>query len=238
MKTLLTLALLTLASAALADSPAQIAADYREKAAAALAKVNDTLEKATVPLVAALVKSGDTTGAEDLQAQLKAKIAGEPVLKPQASAANMFKLYDAARIKALEPAQKAAVTRIDSMLASSDGKNLAVVAELGKVRAEVESGRRLPSSEIPFPAEWTYHGSAGSPSAGELTFNKDGSWKIKDTKTQKDGEKGTWLKQGDGAVDLLVNGVIWKMTFDKKSGVIDRPDVGKRYVYPVGDSHL
>lgn len=47
-----------------ADTPAAILADYHAKAAAALAKINATLEKATVPLIAALVKAGDTAGAQ------------------------------------------------------------------------------------------------------------------------------------------------------------------------------
>ena len=61
-------AALIFASSAFADTPAQIAADYHNKAAAALRKVNDTLEKATVPLIADLVKAGDTDGADILRA--------------------------------------------------------------------------------------------------------------------------------------------------------------------------
>ena len=60
-------------SSALADTPAKIAEDYRKAAAAALTKLNVTLEQSTVPLIAALVKAGDTAGAEELQEQLKAK---------------------------------------------------------------------------------------------------------------------------------------------------------------------
>ena len=113
-----------------ADTPDAIVADYRAKAQPALDKVNATLEQATVPLIADLVKSGDTAGAEELKAQLQAKQSGEPVIKPHAKAANLFTLYDAARLRALDPAQKAAVSRIDAMLTTSDGKKLEIVEAL------------------------------------------------------------------------------------------------------------
>ena len=159
MKHLLLSLLLVSFSSALADTPAKITEDYRKASAAALVKVNETLEKATVPLIATLVKAGDTAGAEELQQQLKDKTAGEPVMKPQASAANIFKLYDAARVKALVPAQTAAVARIEAMLNGKDGGNLEVVTELGKVRAEIEAGKAaaaaVPTSD--FPMHWSYH---------------------------------------------------------------------------------
>lgn len=176
MKHLLPLILLLASfSTALADTPAKIAEDYRKASAAALVKVNETLEKATVPLIATLVKAGDTAGAEELQQQLKAKAAGEPVLKPQPSAANMFKLYDAARVKALESARNAAVGRSDAMLASSEGSKLEVVKELGKVRAEIEAGKAAPAPPD-IPMAWNYYtGIDKSRLVGELLLNADGT---------------------------------------------------------------
>jgi hypothetical protein len=156
---LLAALLLATFSSALADTPAKIAEDYRKAATAALTKVNETLEKATVPLIATLVKAGDTAGAAELRQQLKTKLAGEPVLNPQASAANIFKLYDAARVKALDPAQKAAVARIEAMLNGKEGGNLDVVTELGKVRAEINAGGAAGAAVTasPFPMHWSYH---------------------------------------------------------------------------------
>ncbi len=134
-------ALLLLVSPALADTPAYIAAEYRRQAAAALTKLNDTLEKATTPLIARLVTSGDTAGAEQLSAQLKAKLAGGHVPTPQASATLLFAQYDQARIKALEPVQKAGLARIESMLKNTaSASKLETVTELGRVRAEIEAG--------------------------------------------------------------------------------------------------
>jgi hypothetical protein len=139
---LLATLLLVSISTALADTPAKIAEDYRKAAATALVKVNDMLEKATTPLIAKLVASGDTAGAEMLTTQLKAKLAGEPVAVPQASAVLLFAQYDQARAKALEPAQKASISRIEGMLKpGASSPKLEVVTELGKVRAEIEAGK-------------------------------------------------------------------------------------------------
>ncbi len=126
---------------ALADSPEAILKDYRRLAAQALERVNQSLEKAATPLITKLVSSGDTAGAALLTAQLKDKLAGEPVPSPQASAAQLFSLYDDARAKALLPAQKSSVARIDSLLKTAGGAKLETVAELGKVREEVEAGK-------------------------------------------------------------------------------------------------
>ena len=135
------LLLLVSFSSALADTPAQIAADYRKQAAAALVKLNDTLEKAATPLIAKLITSGDTDGAEKLSTQLKAKLAGEPVPTPQASATLLFAQYDQARLNALEPVQKASIARIDGMLKNTaSAPKLETVTELGRVRAEIEAG--------------------------------------------------------------------------------------------------
>lgn len=194
---------------ALADSPAKITEDYRKAAAAALVRVNDTLEKATVPLIAALVKSGDTAGADELRDQLKAKIAGESVAKPQASAAALFKSYDGARAKALEPAQKSAVARIDSMLSSSEGKKLEVVTELSKVREEIAAGKL--SQAVTFSKAdlrsflkqnklakiWGYYyDPAFTKKYGMLFLNEDGTLVL----NSGGSFKGTWVPTSDPTV--------------------------------------
>jgi len=141
MKHLLPFVLLLLSfSAALADTPAKIAEDYRKASAAAVAKLNETLEQATTPLIARLISSGDTAGADALAEQLKAKLAGEPVATPQASATLLFAQYDQARARALEPVQRAGISRIDSMVKSTNGSpKLETLTELSKVRAEIEA---------------------------------------------------------------------------------------------------
>ncbi len=165
-------------STALADTPAKIAEDYRKAAAAALTKLNGTLEAATVPLIAALVKAGDTTGAEELQEQLKAKTAGEPVLKPQASAVLLFAQYDQARGKALEPAQKAAVGRIEVMLAGKESSKLDVVKELGKVRAEVEAAKAGQEAAA-LPVAWSFRRSPTAGTDGIFMLNPDGTTEMR-----------------------------------------------------------
>lgn len=228
MKHLLLVLLLACFSSAFADTPAKIAEDYRKQTAAALMKVNETLEKATVPLVAALVKAGDTKSAETLREQMKAKIEGEPVAAPQSSAIALFKSYDAARIKALEPAQKAAISRIESMLASSEGKKMEVVAELGKVRAEVAAGSVTPST-TDLPAEWSFRRTPTAGTDGVFTMNPDGTARMQggggnvgQWKRSKKGDsftvewenpKDTWTVILGESKDLCeVHSTVWKDT--------------------------
>lgn len=158
-----------------ADTPDAILADYRAKATPALAKVNDTLEQATVPILAELVKEGDTAGIEQVKAQLQAKQSGDPVPNPHPKAASLFALYDAARIKALEPAQKSTIGRIEAMLKTSDGKKLEVVEALGKVRAEIEGGKATPTKSA-YPKKWGYYLTAAyDKKHGTLTLKDDGT---------------------------------------------------------------
>ena len=219
---------LLLASSALADTPVKIAEDYRKAAAAALVKVNETLEKATVPLIATLVKAGDTAGAEELQEQLKAKTAGEAVVKPQASAANIFKLYDAARVKALVPAQSAALTRIDAMLNSKEGKSLDVVSELGKVRAEIEAGKAGEEGGSGLPTEWIYKRTPNDRDEATIWLNPGGKFLIDDGSTKK---KGTWKRSAekDTITIQLEDGDKWTVEITDGVGKIQRP-VGIRYM--------
>lgn len=154
------------AASVTADTPEVIATDYRAKASTALEKVNATLEKATVPIIAELAKEGDSVGAEEVKNQLKAKQEGEPVVSPHAKVANLFALYDAARLKALEPAQKSSIARIEALLASSGGKKLEVIESLAKVRAEIDAGTVVSLPVTPprnflrknkIPTRWGYY---------------------------------------------------------------------------------
>ncbi len=118
------------------------------------------LEKAATPLIARLISSGDTAGAGQLTTQLKAKMAGEAVPTPHASATLLFAQYDQARAKALEPAQKAGISRIDAMLKPAAGSpKLELVTELGKVREEIEGASASPAAVAAndFPMHWSYH---------------------------------------------------------------------------------
>ena len=171
MKHLLPLALLLVSFAtALADTAEKIAEDYRKQSAAALAKVNGMQEKAATPLIAKLISGGDSAGAEKLTAQLQAKLAGEAVPTPQASATLLFAQYDQARIKELEPVKKASFARIDSLLKAGGTPRLETVTELGKLRAEIEAGATTPTAEQFFVGR-SFYTKAGS----EYHFNKDGT---------------------------------------------------------------
>jgi hypothetical protein len=226
---LLLAAALLLATSALADSPDAILKDYRTRFAQAVERLNQSLEKVVTPVISKLVASGDTAGAELLTSQLKTKLAGEPVELPQASAAYLFTLYDEARAKALAPVQKSSITRIESLLKTAGGPKLETITELGKVRAEIAAGR-ISSHTFNFPLVWTYHYSQNSPIIAELTLSPDGKWKLKDTHSDRVAEFGEWIQVNRNTIELNWQGAIWKVTFDKKTGVIDRPDVGMRYL--------
>ena len=156
---LLALLLAFTSTAALADSPEAILKDYRKASQQAVARLNQSLEKTTTALITKLVSSGDTAGAELLTSQMKAKMMGEPVMVPQASAVDLFALYDDARAKALAPVQKSSITRIDSLLKTAGGAKLETITELGKVRAEIEATGSIPAAVLTnnIPMHWSYH---------------------------------------------------------------------------------
>lgn len=228
MKTLALILATLVTVTALAETPDQIAADYRAKAKTALEKVNATLEKATVPIIADLVKAGDTTGADEVKAQLKAKQDGEPVAKPHAKAANLFTLYDAARLRALDPIQQATIRRLDAVLAGADGKKLEVVDAVKTVRAEVEAGKIVDPKAI--PVEWTYHQTPTGKADAKIKLKPDGTFEIDDGQGVQSGKwkaskKGTAL-----TIELAQN--TWAVTVKDGLGTIQR-EVGTRYMRPV-----
>ena len=227
--TTLLLALVAITTATLADTPDAILTDYRAKAAPALEKVNTTLEKATVPIIADLVKAGDTAGADEVKAQLKAKQDGESVAKPHTKAASLFALYDSARLKALEPAQAAAIRRIEALLASSDGKKLEIVDAAKTVRAEIEAGK-APVQAPKIPVEWTYHQTADGKPDANIKLKPDGVFEIDDGQGIK---TGSWKASRKGSLlTINLNNNTWNVTVKDGLGTIQR-EVGTRYMRPV-----
>ncbi len=99
-------------------------------------------------------------------------MAGEPVPTPHASATLLFAQYDQARTKALEPAQKAGISRIESMLTSTSKPSLETVTELTKVRAEIEAGKAV-SAPSDIPMSWDYY--VGTRLVGLLVLKGDGT---------------------------------------------------------------
>ena len=195
---LLALLLVSFASAtALADSPEAILKDHRKAAAQAVERLNQSLEKNATPLIARLVSSGDTAGAEQLTKELQAKMAGEFIAKPQASAVQLFSLYDEARAKALAPVQKSSIARIESLLKIAGGPKLETITELGKVRAEIEAGGVAPAHEPTYLARqgirkvWGYFLSPKyDVRYGTLKLNDDGTMSIEAANPVT----GTWQK--------------------------------------------
>jgi hypothetical protein len=205
-----------LATSALADSPAQIAADYRKQAAQAVERLNQSLEKAAMPLITQLISKGDTNAAELLTDQLKIKLTGEPVAAPQASAALLFAQYDQARGKALAPVQKSIIARIDSLLKTAGGTKLETVTELGKIRADIEAGK------VPLDFDWVkiwgvHYEKKDSPLNGKAVFNADGT-AISISKTNNK-TLGTWKPSNKAnSIDVKFPNDEWLVT-SKQTGV-------------------
>jgi hypothetical protein len=216
-----------------AETPTAIAADWRAKASVALEKVNTTLEKAIVPIIADLVKVGDTSGADEVKAQLKAKQDGEPVIKPHAKAATLFTLYDAARMRTLDPIRQATIRKLDAVLASADGKNLETVDAVKTLRAQVEAGKIVESQAI--PVKWTYHASLDSPPLASMEIRPDGIWELY-IHAKKVKEVGTWKRIDKTNVILLsYGGSSWEMVINGRKASMTRPDSGVRYLKAVGN---
>ena len=244
---LLVLLLAVTAASALADSPEAILKDYRKAAQQAVARLNQSLEKTTTPMITKLVVSGDTAGAEQLTSQMKAKMMGEPVPMPQASAVELFALYDDARAKALAPVSKASIARIESLLKSAGGAKLEIVNELGKVRAEIEAGnvneastftkadfrKHLKQNKI--AKSWGYYYDPSfTRKFGTLLLNEDGTLVLNSGSSLA----GTWMPTSDPTVLALEikdseKGVLEKteITFKGNEVIIKRPN-GIRYLKP------
>lgn len=216
-------------SSALADSPDAILKDYRKQAAQAVERLNQSLEKAATPIITKLVQQGDTAGAEQLTKELKAKVSGEPVAAPQASAVQLFSLYDDARAKALAPVQKSCSARIDSLLKTAGGAKLEAVTELGKVREEIEAGKVVDPKAL--PVEWTYHRTPTSPVMATVFFEPSGAIRMEEN--GKTTQTGTWQAGKKGILTANFPKFSWVVTIKKEYAEIESKETPLRYLIPV-----
>jgi hypothetical protein len=226
---LLALLLVTFASTvALADSPEAILKDYRKAAAQAVERLNQSLEKATTPLITKLIQQGDTAGADVLTTQIKEKQAGDAVPSPQASVVQLFALYDDARAKALAPVQKSSITRIDSLLKTAGGAKLETITELGKARAEIEAGKAPSANDL--PVEWTYRSSPTGPPLSKVFFERDGSARME---AGPDSQSGTWEWKRKGVFIAKLSNDIWTITMKKGYAELESKRLNSmRYLVP------
>lgn len=220
-------------STARADTPAIIAADYRAQSVQAVQRLNETLEQSAAPLAAKLLQKGDALGAQQIAKDVKAKISGELVRTQNPALKKVFAQYDQARVRAIATVQKSCISRIDALLQTPAGAKLDTLAALGKLRTEIDAD--TPITALSLPLKWTYHRNATSPSMGDLIFNQDGTWALIDAnaKSRYGTQTGAWVQTAKNTLDLTYNGAVWKMTYDDKSGTIDRPDIGKRHIKAV-----
>jgi hypothetical protein len=211
-----------------ADTPAAILADYRKAADTALVRVNATLDTEAAKVSKTLLALNDPAAVQSLADQVQAKRAGEPVAQPVPQASALFAAYDRARAAALTPVQQTTLRRIESVLASSAGHKTEIVAELAKLKTDVQAGM-IPTEAPKVPVEWTYHGSPTSTSnIAEVHFLPNGNWEMVEA-----GRKipGTWKsnKKGD-KITIKLADAEWKVSIDGTLATVDRPDVGIRYL--------
>lgn len=211
----LVLALVAMLSATTqaADTPAAILADYRKSAETALVRLNTTIDAEAAKVAAQLLAQNDAAGVATLTEQVEAKRAGEPVAQPLPQVATLFTGYDRARATALAPVKQSTLRRIDAMLASSDGKKVEIVAELAKLKADVQAGK-IADHSAPAP-NWTFHRTRSGAAEGSVVFGPKGDV----TFISKVGNKtaGTWKRTKDDTIVAQFQTDEWKINF-RKSG--------------------
>ncbi len=214
MKTLALILAALVTITAFAETPDQIAADYRAKAQQATERLNKTLDTEAAKISATLLALGDAAAVDALAEQVKAKQAGEAVATPVPQAVQLFTAYDAARVKALAPVSDSTLRRIEATLASSEGKKTEIVAELAKLKVNVMAGRISDLDSAP-PPHWTFHRTRGGPSDGSVVFGPKGDV----TFISKVGNKstGTWTKTKPDTIVAKFPADEWRINF-RKSG--------------------
>ena len=231
MKTLALILAALVTVTALAETPSQIAADYRAKATTALERLNKTLDTEAAKISATLLALGDAAAVEALAEQVKAKQAGEAVATPVPQAVQLFTAYDAARVKALAPVSDSTLRRIEATLASSEGKKTEVVAELAKLKVNVMAGRISDLDSAP-PPNWTFHRTRKGPVEGSVIFSANGDV----TFISKIGNKtfGKWsrAKQPDTLTATFPNDE-WRISFRKSATEVHSITQATYYLEPV-----
>ncbi len=236
MKTLATLVLFAAftGNSFAVDPVAPILAEYREKSAAALQRIDKALEQEANNLASALLRDGDSKGGEAIQQQAKMKEAGDPVPAPHKVAASLFAKYDAARAIALEPVQKVSISRIDAMLKMAGGQKPEVVTALAKARTEITSGK----VSDPVATKWSYHASLDAPPIASMELAPDGAFTL-NVKANGKKEIGTWKpSEKTNTLILSYGGSSWEMHVDGRKASMNRPDSGMRYLKAVGTTTL
>lgn len=230
MKTLALILAALVTVTAFAETPEQIAADYRAKAKTALERLNKTLDTEAAKISATLLALGDSAAVNALAEQVKAKQAGdEAVANPVPQAVQLFTAYDAARVKALAPVSDSTLRRIEATLASSDGKKTEIVAELAKLKTDVLSGR-VPPEAPKVPIEWTYHQTPTGKADAAIRLNPDGVFTLNDGLETKTGKWKAYRK--GAALVITLDKDEWEVSIKDGLGTIKR-DVGIRYMRPV-----
>lgn len=226
MKSLVVLLAMIAANALAQSTPAAIRADFQSKIAPIDKKLNDTLLKQGAAIASELVTKGDSTGASIVSGQLAEKTSSGLVKSPHPSLVTLFAQYDFARQNALKPIQDASIAKIDALLKTSASKDIAVVTELAKVRAEIETGRHVVTVDPKMPTTWSYHVSPDSKGTAWLRLLPEGKLEWHDSLAVK---SGTWKPKPNGVLIQFEN-EHWDVTMDGKTATIEGRSVGTRYL--------
>lgn len=217
----------TIATSAIAQTtPVAIRADFDEKSAPITKKLNDTLMKQGTAIAAELVSKGDTDGAATVSDQLAKKVTTGFVERPHASLVTLLTQYDLAYEKAINPIQAASIAKIEAALKTSAGRDLAIIKELGKLRAEIEAGRLLPLADPKMPRTWSYHVSPDAKETAWLRLLPEGVLEWHDSLAVK---RGTWTPKPKG-VSIEFEKEHWDVTMSGKTATIEGRSVGTRYL--------
>jgi hypothetical protein len=221
------LILVTVATTAMAQTtPADIRADYQEKSATVVKKINDTLLRQGTAIAAQLVAKGDTAGAATVSDQLAQKTAFNFGGEPHASLAALFTQYDHARLNALKPIQAASIAKIEAALKTSAGKDLLVITEYGKLRAEIEVGKLADEADPKMHRTWSYHVNPDARETAWLRLLPEGVLEWHDSNATK---SGTWKPKPNGILIDFENEK-WDVAIKGKMATIQGRSVGIRYL--------
>ncbi len=230
MKThILTLAAIAaLTTLGLGDSPDAILKDYRKQATQATQRLNETLEKQSAPIITSLIRKGDTAGAEAVTAQVKAKLAGEPIAAPHVAIAALLAQYDGARATALQPVQKTSLARLDSLLNVSGVPKVADLEAITQAKTEIEAAKTGNASKI--SVAWTYHKTPTSVAMAKVFFETDGKLRVEDG---AENPTGTWQMEKNGTLSAKLPKDTWMVAIKKDFAELDSKIVGRRFLIPI-----
>lgn len=129
-------------------------ADYRKEFASVKESSDKVLHFEATKVAASLVGAGNADGAKLIQDQVDAKVAGERISNVDARLVKLFYLYDNAVVFAAKPVREKYSHRVDALLHSPLGKDMAAVVALGEAK-KIIAGELPAVAATPAPKKQT-----------------------------------------------------------------------------------